>query len=118
MHQVAGCWRNLAAPGRVGSVNPHTLQSLTMRILLLAGLCLSPLVSTPVLAQVQQNNPNAANQSMEYNSQMRSLRQEQTTQGNTLQMNIERNQAATPSPNTGPNAIAPIGGGTGVGVGR
>jgi hypothetical protein len=51
---------------------------------------------------------------MEYNSQMRSLRQEQTTQGNTLQMNIERNQAATPAPNTGPNTIGPIGGGTGV----
>lgn len=85
-----------------------------MRALLLATACLSAIGATPVLAQVQQGNPNAANQSMEYNSQMRSLRQEQTTQGNTLQMNIERNQAATPSPNTGPNAIGPIGGGTGV----
>ncbi|MCJ2056797.1 hypothetical protein MKL09_09535 [Methylobacterium sp. J-048] len=89
-----------------------------MRAILLAGLCLSPIAATSVLAQVQQDNPNAANQSMEYNSQMRSLRQEQTTQGNTLQMNMERNQAATPTPNTGPNAIGPIGGGTGVGVGR
>ena len=89
-----------------------------MRALLIAALCLSPIAATPVLAQVQQNNPNAANQSMEYSSQMRSLRQEQTTQGNTLQMNIERNQAATPAPNTGPNTIGPIGSGTGVGVGR
>ncbi|KST56645.1 hypothetical protein AO398_10265 [Methylobacterium sp. GXS13] len=85
-----------------------------MRALLLATACLSAIGATPVLAQVQQGNPNAANQSMEYNSQMRSLRQEQTTQGNTLQMNIERNQAATPAPNTGPNTIGPIGGGTGV----
>ena len=85
-----------------------------MRALLLATACLSAIGATPVLAQVQQGNPNAANQSMEYNSQMRSLRQEQTTQGNTLQMNIERNQAATPAPNTGPNTIGPIGGGTSV----
>lgn len=90
-----------------------------MRAILLAipftGLCLSLVVSTSVVAQVQQDNPNAANRSMGHDSQMRSLRQEQTTQGNTLRMDIERNQAATPSPNTGPNAIAPIGGGTGVG---
>jgi len=86
-----------------------------MRAILLAGLCLSPLLATPVLAQVQQNNPNAANQSMENNNQLRSLRQEQTTQGNTLRMEIQRNQAATPTPNTGPNTVAPIGGGTGIG---
>ncbi|QEE38623.1 MULTISPECIES: hypothetical protein [unclassified Methylobacterium] len=86
-----------------------------MRAILLAGLCLSPLLATHVLAQVQQNNPNAANQSMENNNQLRSLRQEQTTQGNTLRMDIQRNQAATPAPNTGPNAVAPIGGGTGIG---
>ena len=81
-----------------------------MRLILAAAFCLS--LATPVLAQVQQGNPNAANQSMEYNSQMRSLQQEQTTQSNRLQMTIERNQAATPAPNTGPNAI---GGGTGIG---
>ena len=46
---------------------------------------------------------------------VRSLRQEQTTQDNTLRMDIQRNQAATPAPNTGPNAVAPIGGGTGIG---
>ena len=86
-----------------------------MRAILLAGLCLSPLLATPVLSQVQQNNPNAANQSMENNNQLRSLRQEQTTQGNTLRMEIQRNQAATPTPNTGPNTVAPIGGGTGIG---
>ena len=81
-----------------------------MRALLLAALCLSSTVSTPVLAQVQQNNPNAANQSMGLNSQMRTLQQEQTTQSNTLRMNIQRNEAATPAPNTGPNAIGPVGG--------
>jgi hypothetical protein len=81
-----------------------------MRALLLAGLCLSSAVTTPVLAQVQQNNPNAANQSMGLNSQMRTLQQEQTTQSNTLRMNIQRNEAATPAPNTGPNAIGPVGG--------
>lgn len=72
--------------------------------------------ATPALAQVQQNNPNAANRSMETSGQMRALRQEQTTQGNTLRMDIQRNQAATPAPNTGPNAIGPTGG-TGV-IGR
>ncbi|MEL6064744.1 MULTISPECIES: hypothetical protein [unclassified Methylobacterium] len=83
-----------------------------MRSLILAGLCLSA-VATPALAQVQQNNPNAANQSMEYNSQMRGLRQEQTTQSDMLRMDIQRNQAATPVPNTGPSALPP---GTGTGV--
>jgi hypothetical protein len=87
-----------------------------MRIFL-AGLCLASTIATPVLAQVRQDNPNAANQSMEYNSQVRSLQQEQTTQNDMLRMDIQRNEAATPAPNTGPNAIGPIGpvGGTGVG---
>lgn len=86
-----------------------------MRTLILAGLCLSSAIATPALAQVQQDNPNAANQSMEYNAQMRGLRQEQTTQTDMLRMDIQRNQAATPAPNTGPNAIGP--GRTGV-IGR
>ena len=84
-----------------------------MRSLILAGLGLSAALATPALAQVQQDNPNAANQSMEYNSQMRGLRQEQTTQSDMLRMDIQRNQAATPAPNTGPNALPP---GTGTGV--
>ena len=84
-----------------------------MRSLVLAGLGLSAALATPALAQVQQTNPNAANQAMEYNSQMRSLRQEQTTQSDMLRMDIQRNQAATPAPNTGPNALPP---GTGTGV--
>ena len=86
-----------------------------MRSLILAGLGLSAALATPALAQVQvqQTNPNAANQAMEYNSQMRSLRQEQTTQSDMLRMDIQRNQAATPAPNTGPNALPP---GTGTGV--
>ena len=53
---------------------------------------------------------------METGGQLRALRQEQTTQSNTLRMDIQRNQAATPAPNTGPNAIGPTGG-TGV-IGR
>lgn len=87
-----------------------------MRSLILAGLCLSSAAITPAVAQVQQNNPNAANQSMERGAQIRGLQQEQTTQTDTLRMDIQRNQAATPAPNIGPNAIAP-GGGTGV-IGR
>ncbi len=84
-----------------------------MRSLILAGLGLSAALATPALAQVQQTDPNAANQAMEYNSQMRGLRQEQTTQSDMLRMDIQRNQAATPAPNTGPNALPP---GTGTGV--
>ncbi|MHB2208294.1 hypothetical protein [Methylobacterium sp. CM6257] len=87
-----------------------------MRIITLVALGLSWSVATPVLAQVRQGNPNAANQSMEYNSQLRSLRQEQTTRSDQLRMDVQRNQAATPAPNTGPNAIGPVGG-TGV-IGR
>ncbi|MCJ2086084.1 hypothetical protein MKK88_08765 [Methylobacterium sp. E-005] len=87
-----------------------------MRSLILAGLGLSALVATPASAQVQQTNPNAANQSMEAGSQMRALRQEQTTQSDMLRMDVQRNQAATPAPNTGPNALPP-GSGTGV-IGR
>lgn len=77
---------------------------------------LAAIAATPARAQVQQNNPNAANQSMETSGQIRALRQEQTTQGNTLRMDIQRNQAATPAPNTGPNTVGPTGG-TGV-IGR
>jgi hypothetical protein len=86
-----------------------------MRLYLLTGLCLVA-VATPSLAQVQQNNPNAANQSFEAESNMRSLQQEQTTQSDTLQMNSEQNLSSTPAPNTGPDAIGPRGG-TGV-IGR
>lgn len=87
-----------------------------MRRLILAGLCLSSVIASPVVAQVQQDNPNAANQAMERGAQIRGLQQEQTSQTDMLRMDIQRNQAATPTPNTGPNAIAP-GGGTGV-IGR
>ena len=87
-----------------------------MRHLVLASLCLSAAVASPARAQVQQNDPNAANRSMESSAQGRALQQEQTTRTDGLRMDIQRNQAATPTPNTGPNAIGP-GGGTGV-VGR
>jgi hypothetical protein len=84
-----------------------------MRRLILVSLCLSSLIAPPALAQVQQQDPNAANRSLGTRGQMRSLQQEQTTRSDTLQMDIQRNQAATPAPNTGPNAIGPTGG-TGV----
>ncbi len=88
-----------------------------MRLLITTSLCLAAIAATPsASAQVQQTNPNAANRSMETGGQLRALRQEQTTQSNTLRMDIQRNQAATPAPNTGPNAIGPTGG-TGV-IGR
>jgi TolA-binding protein len=87
-----------------------------MRRLILASLCLSTAVASPGLAQVQQTDPNAANRSMESSGQLRALQQEQTTRSDTLRMDIQRNQAATPAPNTGPNTIGPTGG-TGV-VGR
>lgn len=87
-----------------------------MRLLIITSLCLAAIAATPASAQVQQANPNAANRSMETGGQLRALRQEQTTQSNTLRMDIQRNQAATPAPNTGPNAIGPTGG-TGV-IGR
>ena len=87
-----------------------------MRLLITTSLCLAAIAATPASAQVQQANPHAANRSMETGGQLRALRQEQTTQSNTLRMDIQRNQAATPAPNTGPNAIGPTGG-TGV-IGR
>ena len=89
-----------------------------MRLLIITSLCLAAIAATPASAsaQIQQTNPNAANRSMETGGQLRALRQEQTTQSNTLRMDIQRNQAATPAPNTGPNAIGPTGG-TGV-IGR
>jgi hypothetical protein len=84
-----------------------------MRLVLLAVLCLTPAFAMSAQAQVQPNNPNAANQAMQSGSQLRTLQQQQTTQSDMLRMNIERNQAATPAPNTGANTVGPIGG-TGV----
>jgi hypothetical protein len=86
-----------------------------MRFLFVAGLCLSSAVANPAAAQVQQNDPNAANRSLETRGEIRALQQEQTTRNDMLRMDLQRNQSATPAPNTGPNAVGPIGGGTGVG---
>lgn len=71
-------------------------------------------LATGASAQVQQNNPNAANQSMGASSQMRSVQQQSATQSDINSMNAARNQAATPAQNTGSNAIGPIGRGTGI----
>ena len=86
-----------------------------MRTIFVASLGLIAM-ATGASAQVQQNNPNATNQSMDRrNSEMRSLRQENTTQNDMLRMQTQQNQTGTFAPNTGPNALPP-GGGTGVGA--
>ncbi|MCJ2054734.1 hypothetical protein [Methylobacterium sp. J-070] len=82
-------------------------ETLTMRRLLVASLCLSAATASPVLAQVQQNDPNAANRSLESSSQIRTLQQDQTTRNDMLRMDIQRNQAATPGPVIGPNPTGP-----------
>ncbi len=69
-----------------------------MRLLITTSLCLAAIAATPASAQVQQTNPNAANRSMETGGQLRALRQEQTTQSNTLRMDIQRNQARDARP--------------------
>lgn len=115
MRSAAGR-RELGGPSAGRPRKIRQRESLPMRLLIITSLCLAAIAATPASAQVQQTNPNAANRSMETGGQLRALRQEQTTQSNTLRMDIQRNQAATPAPNTGPNAIGPTGG-TGV-IGR
>lgn len=55
----------------------------------------------PAIAQVQQGNPNAANQGLSTAGQARATQQNQTTQGNMNQMNLERGQTAAPPPSGG-----------------
>ncbi len=57
------------------------------------------------LAQVQQGNPNAANQSLSNEGQMRSMQQNQTSQNNLGRMNAERSQTAAPPPSGGQTEI-------------
>lgn len=71
----------------------------------LAALLSFGLAAGPASAQVQQGNPNAANQSMSTMSTNRAIQQEQTSQSNTLRMDMQRSQNAPPPPPT----IAPRG---------
>lgn len=64
---------------------------------LAAGLPLA-LAAVPAFAQVQQGNPNAANQSMSTMSTNRSLQQDGTSQNNTTMMNLQRSRNAPPTP--------------------
>ena len=67
-------------------------------LLLAAALAIA---SGPALAQVQQGNPNAANQGLSTEGQARASQQNQTTQGNMNQMNAARSQTAAPPPSGG-----------------
>jgi hypothetical protein len=60
--------------------------------LIVAGL------ASPAWAQVQQGNPNAANQSLSGMSQNRAAQQSQTGQSDTTMMNAERGRTAAPPP--------------------
>lgn len=84
-----------------------------MRIIAVTTLGLIAM-ATSASGQVQQNNPNAANQSMGISSQMRSVQQQKTTQGDIATMNNQRSQVSAPPPNIGSNTIGPVGGGTGI----
>lgn len=56
------------------------------------------LTAAPALAQVQQGNPNAANQSLSNMGAARATQQGVTTQNNTTMMNVQRSQNAPPAP--------------------
>jgi hypothetical protein len=73
----------------------------------LAALLSLGLAAGPASAQVQQGNPNAANQSMSTMSTNRAIQQEQTSQSNTLRMDMQRSQNAPSAPP--PPSIAPRG---------
>ncbi len=81
---------------------------MTMTRTTLALAALLGLAAGPALAQVQQGNPNAVNQSMSTMSTNRAMQQQQTGQNNTTMMNMERSQN-TPQAPAAP-AVAPRGG--------
>lgn len=68
------------------------------------------MVVAPAFAQVQQGNPNAANQNMSTMSTNRAIQQDMTSQYNTTTMTIQRNQNAQPP---APPVAAPRGGAPG-----
>lgn len=61
-------------------------------------LVLTLVLAGPASAQVQQSNPNAANQSFAIQSQFRSLQQQQISNYNILNMQAQRNVQFSPSP--------------------
>jgi hypothetical protein len=65
------------------------------------------LAAGPACAQVQQNNPNAANESFAIQSQFRSLNQQRTADFNTLNMQAQRNVQFAPSYQGYPGAYGP-----------
>ncbi|MCJ2010934.1 hypothetical protein [Methylobacterium sp. J-076] len=66
--------------------------------LALGGAVILGLLAGPASAQVQQLNPNAANESFAVQSQFRSLNQQRTSDFNTLSMQAQRNVQFNPSP--------------------
>ncbi len=75
------------------------------RLLPAAGLAaLAALSTLPAAAQVQPGNPNAANESLARQSDMRSMQQGITSQNNAIRMEIQRNEISrphTPPPGSG-----------------
>jgi hypothetical protein len=69
-----------------------------MRARFLGAFALTALLTGPAVAQVQQNNPNAANESFNIQNQFRSLQQQQTTNYNILNMQAQRNVQFAPPP--------------------
>lgn len=66
------------------------------------------LAAGPASAQVQQNNPNAANESFAIQGQFRALNQQRTADFNTLNMQAQRNVQFTPSYQGYPGAYGPV----------
>lgn len=76
----------------------------TRTALLLAGLALT---ASSAQAQVQPGNPNAANDSLSRQGEMRSLQQGQASQNNAIRMDMQRNQGSRPAPTPGPGIVVP-----------
>lgn len=84
------------------------MRTLPLRLLppgLLACAALA-LAGAPAAAQVQQGNPNAANEALSAQGQARAAQQGRTTQGDMTRMNAERSQMAAPPPAVGPSPVA------------
>jgi hypothetical protein len=80
-----------------------------MRIPLALGALAFTLAAGPACAQVQQYNPNAANESFAIQGQFRALNQQRTADFNTLNMQAQRNVQFAPSYEGYPGAYGPVG---------
>jgi hypothetical protein len=87
---------------------PKDALRMTMTRTTLGLAALLGLAAGPALAQVQQANPNAANQSLSTMSTNRTMQQGQTGQNNTTMMNMERSQNTPQAPSA--PAVVPHGG--------